>query len=321
MDTRRDDELGGNWQATHLRVQPHPGVPGADTAVLVHREGTLARDSGVGGRAVLYVHGYLDYFFHPHLAEAWEAAGWTFYALDLRGNGRAWDGTGELSYCSDLHAFGEELQRAIYLIRRAGAREVIINAHSTGGLLACVWTHAYPGAVDGLVLNSPWLDLAGPRLLRAGARMTARALARVSRRNLIGHLPGAYAHALHPDGGGEFHFRPDWKPLGSHPMRAGFVAAVTRAQEAVARGLELEVPVLVCHSEKSRLGLHRLGHCPGDADVVLDVSTMAAAASGLGEDVEIVPITGAVHDIALSAPPVRQRYFALITEWAARKVG
>lgn len=41
------------------------------------------------GRAVLYVHGYSDYFFQTHVADAFRAHGYAFYAIDLPGHGRA----------------------------------------------------------------------------------------------------------------------------------------------------------------------------------------------------------------------------------------
>lgn len=40
-------------------------------------------------RAVLYVHGFVDYFFQTHVADFFAARGWDFYALDLRKYGRS----------------------------------------------------------------------------------------------------------------------------------------------------------------------------------------------------------------------------------------
>jgi len=34
--------------------------------------------------AVLYVHGFVDFFFQRHMAERFAAEGYAFYALDLR---------------------------------------------------------------------------------------------------------------------------------------------------------------------------------------------------------------------------------------------
>ncbi|GAA3180448.1 hypothetical protein GCM10020255_074200 [Rhodococcus baikonurensis] len=40
-------------------------------------------------RAVLYVHGFTDYFFQKHLAEHFAEQGYAFFALDLRKCGRS----------------------------------------------------------------------------------------------------------------------------------------------------------------------------------------------------------------------------------------
>jgi alpha-beta hydrolase superfamily lysophospholipase len=39
--------------------------------------------------AVLFVHGFIDYFFQRHLAERFAMEGYAFYALDLRKHGRS----------------------------------------------------------------------------------------------------------------------------------------------------------------------------------------------------------------------------------------
>src|SRR3970040_2254738 len=57
---------------------------GAVSATLVRlRAGAAPRG------AVLYVHGFVDYFFQRHMAERFVAEGCAFYALDLRKHGRA----------------------------------------------------------------------------------------------------------------------------------------------------------------------------------------------------------------------------------------
>lgn len=47
------------------------------------------RCSSPSAKAVLYIHGYVDYFFQSHLADFYIQQGLHFYALDLRRHGRA----------------------------------------------------------------------------------------------------------------------------------------------------------------------------------------------------------------------------------------
>ena len=57
---------------------------GEVVASLVRRQ-----PSPAGARAVLYIHGYNDYFFQRHVADFYARQGISFYALDLRKHGRS----------------------------------------------------------------------------------------------------------------------------------------------------------------------------------------------------------------------------------------
>ncbi|MGR7002852.1 hypothetical protein ACU686_40820 [Yinghuangia aomiensis] len=71
------DVLGAPYEAATIRLRDD--AEGEAVATLVrHRAETPT------GRAVLYVHGFNDYFFQRHLADFHIAQGFDFYALDLR---------------------------------------------------------------------------------------------------------------------------------------------------------------------------------------------------------------------------------------------
>ncbi|MBE0772556.1 alpha/beta fold hydrolase, partial [Escherichia coli] len=53
---------------------------------------------------------------------------------------------------------------------------VTIMGHSTGGLIVPLWVSRHPGRVDGVILNSPWIDLQGSFLTRALAGPVARSV-------------------------------------------------------------------------------------------------------------------------------------------------
>ena len=61
-----------------------PDNEGEVCATLVMKRSPVATD-----RAVLYVHGYSDYFFNVELAERYNEQGFDFYAIDLRKYGRS----------------------------------------------------------------------------------------------------------------------------------------------------------------------------------------------------------------------------------------
>ncbi|HTW05688.1 MAG TPA: alpha/beta hydrolase, partial [Streptosporangiaceae bacterium] len=163
------DVLGDGYTQTVLELGADPDREGQVAAVLVRRE---PRDGEAAEGAVLYVHGFSDYFFQTALADFFAARGLAFYALDLRKSGRARRPGQTAHYVSDLALYDDELERALAIV--AGAhpgQPVVIAAHSTGGLIAALWLDRRRAAgrvapVAGLVLNSPWLDLQGKPVLR-----------------------------------------------------------------------------------------------------------------------------------------------------------
>ena len=104
------DLLGDGYRQHVLDLGRDPDGEGPVSAVLVRREG---RPGESAGGAVLYVHGFADYFFQVALADFAAARGLAFYALDLRKSGRARSAGQTAHYVSDLALYDEELDRAL----------------------------------------------------------------------------------------------------------------------------------------------------------------------------------------------------------------
>jgi alpha-beta hydrolase superfamily lysophospholipase len=270
------------------------------------------------GRAVLYVHGYVDYFFQDHLAEFYVTRGFDFYALDLRKYGRSLLPHQTPNFVRSISEYFPELDEAARIIRdEDGHHRLLVNAHSTGGLTTALWAHRVrdAGLVDALFLNSPFFEINVPPLTRATAGRAVSALARVRPYAQVrGAVSMVYGHSLHSDHHGEWTYNLAWKPLESFPVRAAWLRAVRNGQARLQKGLAIPVPVLVACSVRSFRG-SSWTEAAMRADAVLDVEHIAHYASRLGEHVTIVRIDGGLHDLTLSAPPVRARVFAELDRW------
>ncbi|MEI8147346.1 MAG: alpha/beta hydrolase, partial [Alphaproteobacteria bacterium] len=149
------DILGPDFVARRIALRADG--EGEVVATLVHTAGAPRHR-----RAVLYVHGFVDYFFQTHMAEEWDARGYDFYALDLRKYGRSLLPHQTPNFCRDLADYDEELDEAARIIRAEHNHQtLVVMGHSTGGLVTSLWVARRPGLAQALVLNSPWLDLAG----------------------------------------------------------------------------------------------------------------------------------------------------------------
>lgn len=311
----RTDVLGDDYRARTLELADDD--EGSVVATLVR----YAPPTPVPvrpARAVLYLHGWSDYFFQTGLAEFWHAQGAAFYALDLRKCGRSLLEHQTPGYVTDLTTYDEEISAALDQVHRdLGQRaRVLLMGHSTGGLISVLWAQHHPGTVHSVVLNSPWLELQGSSVVR---HISAPAVARLAQLQPKAPLPnvdtGFYARTLRAVDGGEWTYDERWRPVPSFPVRAGWLAAVLAGHAEVARGLQIGVPVLVAASARSLLSPWWNDDMRA-ADVVLDVEPMVRRALHLGPVVTVVRIADGVHDLALSPRPVRDRFYAEITRWS-----
>lgn len=305
------DVLGPDWRRRTLPLRPDlPGRPDP-VATLVHH-----RDAGQDPErpAVLYLHGFVDYFFHTHVAEALAERGIDLYALDLRDYGRSIRPGRRPNTTRSLGVYAEEIDTAVHLLRRRH-RRVVLLGHSTGGLIAALWADARRGTglIDALVLNSPWLDLRGSAVERTVLTGVIDVLGLLAPDLPLRRLAPHYGEALHAQWGYDL----AWKPHTAFPARASFVRAVRRGQAAVRRGLAVDVPILLLTSDSTgpddRWHEHLLS-----TDSVLDVADMWRLAPNLGEDVTVEVIDGGAHDLALSAEPARHAYLEAVADWVER---
>jgi alpha-beta hydrolase superfamily lysophospholipase len=193
--------------------------------------------------------------------------------------------------------------------------ELVLMGHSTGGLVAALWAATNPERITGLVLNAPWLDLQGSALFRTlGASVIGRLGSSLA--TSVIRLPdaGFYARTLHSTLGGEWDYDLELKMSPSPPIRVGWVRAILRGHQQVAAGLHLPVPVLVMCSATTDFS-RRWHEGLTKADVVLDVEQIATRAVRLGRHVTVVRFADAVHDLLLSAPPVRSKVLAEMDRW------
>jgi alpha-beta hydrolase superfamily lysophospholipase len=305
------DVLGEPYEATTIALPADD--EGEVVATLVRRRADPPAD-----RAVLYVHGYVDYFFQTHLADHFAARGWDFYALDLRKYGRSLRPHQTPNFTTSLDAYDDEIDQAVDIVRRHdGHGSVLLCGHSTGALVLALWAHRQRGwgLVDGLVLNSPFLEMNLPRALRAPfARVLAPWSARRPKAAVPVPLNPVYVHSLHRDFEGEWDFDLAWKPAEPFAPRVGWLRAVTLGHRAVAAGLDIDVPVLSLSSTDS-VQAREWDERVRAADLVLDAERIAWLAPRLGRHVTVVRIPGGIHDLVLSAEPARAAVFAELDRW------
>jgi len=291
------DRLLPGFEALEL---PAPDdYDGRVVATLVRLPSAMAPQGAVRG-AVLYVHGFIDYFFQRHMAERFAAEGYAFYALDLRKHGRSLLPHQHPCFCKDVAEYYDDITRALEEI----GTEVLLAGHSTGGLVCSLYKRegALRDRVRALWLNSPFFDW---RDAFKGRLRVAQLLGWFSpfSSDPKAVLP-AYVRSLHRNWDGEWDFDLALKPLNGFPLYFGWVRGIFAAHHKVHAGLKLEVPVLSMHSD--------------EADIILDWKQVARWSRTLGPDVTVLQFPGGLHDLALSRAEIREAVFSQLFAWAAK---
>jgi alpha-beta hydrolase superfamily lysophospholipase len=253
--------------------------------------------------AVLYVHGFADYFFQRHMAERFAAEGYAFYALDLRKYGRSLIGRERRhphpNFCKSVREYYADLGAAIAEI----GEPILLAGHSMGALICALYAHEGEAraSVRALWLNSAFFDWRLPAW-RVTQMHLAAALGRfypfIKDEKV---LREDYVRSLLDEG---WEFDLALKPPLGFGVYYGWLGAMTDAHARVHRGLAIDCPVLSMHSD--------------DADIVLDWRHIARWSRTLGEDITVMAFPGAVHDLVLSRPQIREEVFRQLFAWAER---
>jgi alpha-beta hydrolase superfamily lysophospholipase len=312
-----------DWRTDHLLGEPFQEAA-LGPATLVRFRPPDGPDEPKA--AVLHVHGYNDYFFQEHLARAFAAAGYAFYAVDLRAAGRSLQPDQIPHFVMDLREQATDIAAAARAVRALEpGLPLVLHAHSTGGLTGALWAHAHRNAAgadagpDVLVLDSPFLDLWAPDWQRTIMTQVLDTVGRLAATAILSDGPSRYAEHLLAANGGRWEFDTTLKRPEGLPRRVGWFVAVRRGQARVAAGLEIACPVLLARSDSS--GPDDLANPLLDAqDTVLDVEQMAALVPRLGHDVTEFVVPGGVHDLTLSASGPREAYLHGMLEWTNSRV-
>lgn len=279
----------------------------------------IRRLSPDSNKAVLYIHGFNDYFFQQEMATEFNRHGMNFYALDLRKYGRSYLPHQKFNDIRSLKDYYEEIKQGLNIIHNEGNKTVILCGHSTGGLLATLFIkdHLDKELFDGIILNSPFYEFNVPfyeKLLIPIASFIGKFFPRIK---IPGGFSEEYGKSIHKDFYGEWDYILDWKPNIAPYVNLGWIRAIHQGQKMLRKTFNIEKPVLVLHSShsvtdnKDRSQIQTM-------DAILNVSQIEHIARNIDGDVEIIPISGGLHDLILSRKDVRNHVYGVIFDWIKR---
>lgn len=271
------------------------------------------------GKAILYIHGFNDYFFQKELAFKFNEHKFNFYALDLRKYGRSYLPHQKFNDIRNLRDYYEEILCALDIMRNEGNKEIILLGHSTGGLIVTLFAKDYPDSLlyNGIILNSPFYDFNLSSLEKKCLPILSLLGKQFPTVKIPGGFSKAYGKSIHKDYAGEWNYNLDWKPNVAPHVNLGWIRAIFEAQKELKKEFQITCPILVMHS------LHSIRNKKDEnqiqtTDIILNVDQIDLIAQNIKGDIEITAIENAIHDLILSRKAIRENVYNTIYDWLTR---
>lgn len=284
----------------------------------------MAAKTNTGKRkSILYIHGFIDYFFHPHVAKQFDDCGFDFHALDLRKYGHSLMKHQRACYAKNLDEYFEEITIAIKDIIAKGSDSVILLGHSTGGLTSSLYANygQEKKYVSGVILNSPFFEMNLPASTHTALKFLYNTIPHISPyAALKDAVPAAYGNSLHKDHGGEWDYNLEFKPIRGFPTYFMWFKAVTRGHKYLQTKSNITVPVLVMYSSQSLPKKWKKEDFK-KSDIVLNVKHIKEIGATLGNKVTLLEVKDGMHDLFLSRKDVRDYAFNEMSKWLKSNYG
>lgn len=268
---------------------------------------------GNPSKAVLYVHGFNDYFFQQDMADRFVEKGFSFYAVDLRKYGRSLLPGQKRFQVRDISEYFADIDSAVSIMQTEGIDEIILIGHSTGGLTSSLYmAEKNPPIVRALILNSPFLDWNLSPFLEKFAVPVIVTLGATFPNMKIPQGGGTgYSDSLLEGYGGEWNYSTYLKLRKSPDVDAGWIRAIDLAQHKLqSMSYPIYAPILLMHSSKSI-------EEGNDGDAVLDVDDISRYGRNLGCNLDVMVVPDGLHDLILSKN--RDSIYSSIFNWLSSR--
>ena len=305
-----EEDVLGNGYICHHVAQPDDYSGKVRTTVIRKR---VQPQTSV---AILYVHGYNDYFFQSELGDSVQHHGMAFYAVDLRKYGRSLM-PGQLPFeVRDMQEYFADIDVALAQIKFDGYSKVILMGHSTGGLTISYYMKKHRtdrNQIFGMVLNSPFLDM-NLSWLEEEILVPLISIVPFPDISIPQGDSRSYAESLLKKYKGEWSYNTEWKKEISPAVTVGWLTAIHNAQMDLREDNHIDIPILLMHSDKSVWGdVWTPDFSKGDS--VLDVADISLYGKKLGNNVTELVVADGLHDLILSRKDVRDFVYRKMFLW------
>ena len=308
------DTLGDNYKMTTINMPDDYSGKVKCTVVKKAASGSH--------KAVLYVHGYNDYFFQAEEGNKFVKHGYNFYAVDLRKYGRSILPGQTKFEVRSIEEYYNDINAAMDIIMDDGNQNIILMGHSTGGLTSACYMASGAGSkypIKALLLNSPFLDMNLSSFNENIAVPFVSWISPVFKNIEIEQGENNnYAQSLLKKYHGDWTYNTQWKLEISPAVTSSWLGAIHRAHLFIQKGANIKCPILLMRSDKSVSG-DSWNDSLSCGDGVLDVNDISRYGRKLGSHITEFIVKDGLHDLFLSRKPVRDALYINVFNWLSAK--
>ncbi|MFI3240197.1 MAG: alpha/beta hydrolase [Bacteroidales bacterium] len=279
---------------------------------------TVVRSYVGAERAVVYLHGYNDYFYQSEMGKLFNDSAYNFYAVDLRKYGRSLLEGQQMFQVYDLDEYFADIDSVLSVAVGDGNGEIVLMGHSTGGLTLPYYLAKGRGKefpIKGLILNSPFLDMNLDWFTESVLLPMVNWYSYISKETKVPQgISQVYAETLLDEYHGEWSYNTDWKLKISPDVTSGWLGAIYRAQNFLQDGVDIDIPILLAYSSLSSNPDEWSELC-NSADIVLDVEDIVKYGARLGDNITNLEVVDGIHDLVLSRSDVREYFYQEVFKW------
>tara|TARA_B110000879_G_C11088250_1_gene477845 strand:+ start:87 stop:986 length:900 start_codon:yes stop_codon:yes gene_type:complete len=260
-------------------------------------------------KAIIWVPGYNDYYYHFHIGEEMIKNNYDIWALFPHNYKRC----SESFYIDDIAKYFLQIDKIIEKMNDFNYDEIILYGHSAGGLTCVSYCKLgkYCNKISKLILNSPFLDFSNSNYSNFLLKYIVYYIGKFFKKICLREVNEDSENKLKDYIMKNYYFSDDFIYNGDGPIYSGWVYTMVGYQTRFQNGmLKTDKPILVI---SSKTFTNNLDNILGDD--VLNVTEFDSWLCKLGSNVTNIKIKKALHDVLASDKQVVDKACVEIFKW------
>lgn len=262
--------------------------------------------------ALIWIHGYNDYYYNLYIGEKFIKNGFDIYAIKLRRYQQ--NNHDKIFYCDNLNEYIQDIDNLFPRILEKKYKKIILYGHSMGGLVSSIYCKdgRYKDKITHLILNSPFFDFKLNFIEKFLIYYIIYYLGYFFPNLIIRSIDSNKVNYLTQNIKKRFYINNNYKLNVLSPVYASWIKTVIDYQNRIKyNNLNLKIPILVLFCDKST----EFTNSNQTGDDTLEVEHIDKYSENLGTNLKKYKFKNAIHDIFSSSLDIINDAFEITLNW------